>query len=259
MSADAHVPYATPRTVTDLSLCDFYHTIYLPGIGTVKGQWDLRSGLAAYLGGYAFAGKRVLDVGAANGLLSFFMEDHGADVVSFDLDKHGEWDLVPFFNWPAAHFAEVVQGRKAAMDRLNNAYWLGHRLRQSKARVVYGSVYQIPEAIGPVDVAVYGSILLHLRDPFLALQSGLKLAREAVIIAEPLRGQPVHTTEPYLGFLPDAKTVEPKDTWWDLRPEAVVRMIGVLGFTDVKVTHHTQTYGDRKDKFYTVVGRRIRA
>ena len=77
----------------------------------------------------------------------------------------------PFFNWPAAHFAEVVQGRKAAMDRLNNAYWLGHRLRQSKARVVYGSVYQIPEAIGPVDVAVYGSILPAVWSLMLALRS----------------------------------------------------------------------------------------
>ena len=245
--------------MTDLGLCDFYHTIDLPGIGTVEGHWDLRSGLAAYLGGYEFAGKRVLDVGAANGLLSFFMEDRGADVVSFDLDKHQEWDLVPFFNWPAVHYADVVQGRKAAMDRLNNAYWLAHRLRQSKARVVYGSVYKIPEAIGPVDVAVYGSILLHLRDPFLALQSGLRLAREAVIVTEPLREQPVRTTEPYLGFLPDAKTVEPKDTWWDLRPEAVLRMIGVLGFTDATVTRHTQTFRGRKDKFYTVVGRRVRA
>jgi len=240
--------------VTDLSVCDFYHTIDLPGIGTVEGQWDLRSGLDAYLGGYAFRGKRVLDVGAANGLLSFSMEDRGAEVVSYDLDKHGEWDLVPFFNWP--QYADVLQGRKAAMDRLNNAYWLAHRVRQSRAKVVYGSVYQIPEAIGSVDVAVYGCILLHLRDPFLALQSGLKLAREAVIIAEPLRGQAVRTTEPYLGFLPDAKTAEPKDTWWDLRPEVVVRMIGVFGFTDVTVTRHTQTYGGRKESLYTVVGRR---
>jgi hypothetical protein len=30
-------------------------------------------------------------------------------------------------------------------------------------------VYDMPPAIGPVDVAVYGSILLHLRDPFRAL------------------------------------------------------------------------------------------
>jgi hypothetical protein len=256
VSSDTRDPYAAPRTITDLGDCEFYHTIDLPGIGTIEGQWDLRSGLSAYLGGYAFSGKRVLDVGAANGLLSFFMEDQGADVVSFDLDTNGDWDFVPFFNWPPAHLADVLPGRKLAIDRINNGYWYAHRLRQSKAKVVYGSVYRIPETIGPVDVAVYGSVLLHLRDPFLALQSGLRLVRETVIIAEPLRGQTVPTTEPYLGFLPDAKTVEPKDTWWDLRPEVVVRMIGVLGFENVTVTHHSQTYGDRQEPMYTVVGRR---
>ncbi len=45
-------------------------------------------------------------------------------------------------------------------------------------------VYDIPAAIGPVDVAIYGSILLHLRDPFLALQNGARLATEAMIVAD---------------------------------------------------------------------------
>jgi hypothetical protein len=76
-----------------------------------------------------------------------------------------------------------------------------------------------------------------LRDPFLALQNGLKLTKEAVIIAEPLRGQLTKTTEPYLGLLPDAKSVEPKDTWWVIRPEWVVQAIGVLGFENVEITN----------------------
>jgi hypothetical protein len=50
-------------------------------------------------------------------------------------------------------------------------------------------VYAIPEEIGLVDIAVYGSILLHLRDPFLALQSGLKLVKDTVVTSEPLHGQ----------------------------------------------------------------------
>ena len=62
-----------------------------------------------------------------------------------------------------------------------------------------------------------------------------------------------------MGFLPDAKKIEPKDTWWDLRPEAIIRMIGVLGFTEVTVSRHWQTYGDRKEPMYTVIGRRAKA
>ena len=75
-------------------------------------------------------------------------------------------------------------------------------------------------------------------------------------MSELLRGQVVPTTEPYLGFLPDAATIEPKDTWWDLQPELIVRMIGVLGFQDVTVTQHIQKYEERDNMMYTVVGRR---
>ena len=99
-------------------------------------------------------------------------------------------------------------------------------------------------------------LLLHLRDPFLALQNGLKLTTHSVIVAEALRGQRQKTTEPFLGLLPDAKTVEPKDTWWDIRPEWVVRAIGVLGFEDVKINYHTQKYEGRDIQLYTVVGKR---
>jgi SAM-dependent methyltransferase len=248
----ASAVYANPRLVTDLAQCDFYHTIDLPGMGTVEGHWDLRAGLGAYLGNLAFLGKRVLDVGAANGLLSFFMEEQGAEVVSFDLDETGEWDLVPFARWGERE--AIAEDRQRILNRLNNAYWFCHRLRNSRARMVYGSVYRIPDEIGPVDVSVYGSILLHLRDPFLALQNGLRLTREAVVVTEFLRGD--GPTGPFIGFLPDAATQEPKDTWWDLRPEVVVRMIGVLGFEDVTVTHHQQTYEGRPNAMYTVVGRR---
>jgi hypothetical protein len=246
--------YASPRVVTDITQCYFYHTIDLPEIGTIEGNWDLRDGLRAYLGNFDFRGKRVLDVGTANGILSFWMEKEGAEVVSFDLDKEGDWDMVPFANWP--EYEQISNDRKTLIDRLNNAYWFCHRLHQSNAQVVYGNVYDIPEEIGSVDVSVFGCILLHLRDPFLALQSGLKLTRKAVIVTDVLRGQIVSTTEPYMRFLPDAKTLEPKDTWWDLPPELIVRMLGVLGFQDVNVTHHLQKYEGREHMLYTVVGRR---
>jgi SAM-dependent methyltransferase len=246
--------YSEPRNISDLQECYFYHTMDLPGIGKVDGNWDLRPKLKDYLGSVDFKGKRVLDVGCASGILSFYMEKRGAEVVSFDLDKNGDWDMVPFAKWE--QFAHVVADRKVLINRLNNAYWFAHRLLHSKAKVVYGSVYAIPAAIGPVDIAVYGSILLHIRDPFFALQNGLRLTTQSVIVSEVLRGQRQKTTEPFLELLPDAKTVEPKDGWWDIRPEWVVRTIGVLGFEDVKINYHTQNYEGREIELYTVVGKR---
>ncbi|HEY4442105.1 MAG TPA: hypothetical protein VGN14_16725, partial [Candidatus Elarobacter sp.] len=69
-----------------LEACYFYHTMELPGVGTVEGEWDLRTGVDAYLGGEELRGKRVLEIGTASGFLCFAMERRGAEVIGYDLD-----------------------------------------------------------------------------------------------------------------------------------------------------------------------------
>jgi hypothetical protein len=88
-------PYADPRAVRDIENCFFYHRMELPGVGVVGGQWDLRETIEDYLAAFPFAGKRVLDVGAASGFPGFEMERRGAEVVSFDMSPDGRWDIVP--------------------------------------------------------------------------------------------------------------------------------------------------------------------
>jgi SAM-dependent methyltransferase len=247
--------YAKPRVIEDIEQCYFYHTIDLPGHGTIEGEWDLRDGINDYLGGVNFSGKRVLDVGTANGMICFETERQGGKVTAFDLSKDYAWDLVPYARWK--DYAYISHGHRYHIESLNNAYWLCHRCLNSNAKAVYGDVYNIPEQIGEVDIVIYGSILLHLRDPFLALQSGTRLAREAVVVTEVLRRDRIfQSKEPYMKFLPDPETLEPKDTWWDLRPEFVVRVINVLGFEDIRVTYHSQLCKGEEVQLYTVVGRR---
>jgi hypothetical protein len=174
--------YAQPRTITDLQDCLIYHTMDIPGYGLVEGEWDLRGGVDAYLGGVDVGGKRVLELGTASGFLCFQMERRGARVVAYDLSEHQSWDLVPF----AASFTPAAEAaRKQLVRMLNNGYWLAHRAHQSSARVVYGTIYEVPKAIGAVDVATFGCILLHIQNPFLALANTLRLVRETVVISEP--------------------------------------------------------------------------
>ena len=49
--------YTEPRSVSDLKECYFYHTMDLPGIGKIEGNWDLRPNLKKYLGGVDFTRK----------------------------------------------------------------------------------------------------------------------------------------------------------------------------------------------------------
>lgn len=262
--------YAEPRTVTDLSDCDFYHTTDIRGYGLVESKWDLRQGIDAYLGRAKFEGKRVLEMGTASGFVSFNMERKGADVVAYDLSDQQASDVIPFAQYP---HEEYLRKRKEHIRRQNNAFWLCHRAFRSRSKVVYGDVYSVPTSIGPVDVSTFCAILVHLRDPFLALERALRLTRETVIVTD--RVSPFHiptlfrfrdrflrrkTLAPSMKFLPDWHTQEPKESWWRLFPELVQRFIGVLGFEKSEVTYHHQTYNQGNLKlrlrFFTVVGHR---
>jgi 2-polyprenyl-3-methyl-5-hydroxy-6-metoxy-1,4-benzoquinol methylase len=75
-----------PRFIERLEDCFFYHTMDLPGLGVVRGQWDLRGRFDDYIGGVSVAGKSVLDIGTATGFLSFESEHQGASrVLSVDM------------------------------------------------------------------------------------------------------------------------------------------------------------------------------
>jgi hypothetical protein len=180
--------YARPREVTSPSECWFYHTMELDGFGVIAGQWDLRAGPDDYLGNVEFAGKRVLEIGTASGFLCFQMERHGAEVVAFDIAEGQMWDFVPMHGY--ANLNGYVEKCVRDFRRLHNSFWLGHRVTGSRAKVVHGNVYALPAEIGPVDVVTFGCVLLHLRDPFLALANGVRFARQTAIVTQPLTLRP---------------------------------------------------------------------
>jgi SAM-dependent methyltransferase len=260
--------------VAGVEECRFYHTMDIPGHGTVQGEWDLRGRVDEYLGGVPLAGRRVLEVGTASGFLCFEMERRGAEVVALDLSAEQPLDFVPFAGDDQGAFRTEMSDH---VDRLNNAWWLGHRAFGSRARVVYASAYEVPEAIGPVDVCTFGCVLLHLRDPFAALASALRLTRETAVVTEflgpRLRPGPrlLRERNPFLVaqalallrlqtavFLPDHRALQPKTGWWLMTPALVRRFLGALGFGETRVHHHTHSYGGIPHRLYTVVGRRTR-
>lgn len=263
--------YATPKHVTDLKDCYFYHTMEIPGHGVVQGEWDLRGGEQDYLGRVDLRGKRVLELGTASGFLCFAMEKMGAEVVAIDLSENDSWDIVPY---ATLDVPKLIAERKAHIRKQHNGYWLAHRAFGSRARVVHSSVYQIPTSIGPFDVTTLGSILLHLRDPLTALERALSMTRETVVITEiptqfqrltrmawvRLMGHGLFSRfiKPRMEFLPNARAQAPTETWWYLSPELLAQWISVLGFSDITFSYHTQRYQGRKVPLYTLVGRRPR-
>src|ERR1041384_2752818 len=184
--------FAAPLKVDNVADCYFYHTMELPGYGVIEGRdWDLRDGVDEYLGKVDFAGKRVLEIGPASGFLTFEMEKRGANVVSVEVTAEHGWDFVPY---PAPRLEEIFGPRRIVMQQLKNAYWLAHAALNSKAKVHYGDVYNLPAALGQFDIAVMGSVLLHCRDPLRIVEQSARRAKTLIIVDKlypELEGAPV--------------------------------------------------------------------
>ncbi len=222
--------YAAPQTVDRAEDCFFYHKINIPGIGDVGEQWDLRASIDDYLGGFKFRGKRVLDMGAAAGFLTFEMEKCGADVVSFDMLDGTQWDVVPHADIQK-NLDSIRQNCSKSNQRLKNAYWFTHQRLGSKARAYYGDIYDLPGGLGEFDVAVFGMILSHLRDPFQALYSASRLVRDTIIVTN----QMMDDTKPWGCFIPSRENGE-RMAWWGLSRGCIAQMLGILGFEVKKTT-----------------------
>ncbi len=220
--------FATPLKVDDVADCYFYHTVELPGYGIIEGQdWDLRGGVDEYLGKVAFAGQRVLEIGPASGFLTFEMEKRGADVVSVEVTEEHGWDFVPY---PAAKHAAL----------------------QSKAKLYYGDVYNLPAALGQFDIAVIGAVLLHCRDPLRIVEQCGKMASLLIItdmFYPDLEGAPVCRLAPTpQNFL--------WHTWWHFSTQFFTQFLAVMGFTTTQTSTHQQYHRGKAYTLFTIVGPR---
>ena len=245
--------FEAPRFVDRLEDCFFYHAMELPGLGLVPAHWDLRGRFDEYVGGVEVAGKSMLDVGAATGFLSFEAEKRGASrVVSFDMGDARQQAFLPFKDklyyrdperWAKQYGAEVEQWK--------NAYWLCHRLLNSKAEVYYGNVYDLPAELGQFDIAIVGSVLEHLSDQITALASISRLTKETMVIVSPL----LQTEERIARFESLASNPDADFTWWTYSLGVYREVFAMLGFSIAKVSHakYYYMYGDRLEERSTLV------
>jgi len=256
-----HDLYAAPLVVESTADCNFYHVMDVPGEGVVRGpsdcvagaQFDLRGGEDDYLGHAPLGGRRVLEIGPANGFLTFYMESQGANVVAVELGPEAEWDTVPHAR---LDLAAIREERRHTMERLRNGFWWAHKRMGSRAQVHYGDVYALPDDLGDFDLAVIAAVLRHTRDPF-RIVAGCARHAETVVITEmcfpELGGTPV------LRFVPTRESAI-WDTWWDFSPDVLVNLLGVLGLDQSTVTYHNQRLlvndVEHSIPFFTLVGSR---
>lgn len=254
------IGWATPWHVEDLSDCWFYHRCDLPGFGEVVGDWDLRSCAGDYLGNVDFEGKSVMDVGAASGFLTFEMEKRGAVVTSFDIDSGRNWNVVPHFRI-RSKLPEILAGQAAVLNKIKAGYWLSHRLLGSNARAYYGDIYNMGDDLGEYDIAYFGMIIGHLRDPFSALAEAAFRTRDTMIVTSVFHP----ATQPSAQFYSTRDRYENLHikSWYYVSIALVTQWLGVLGFETKEVVEskpYVKSVGlsTTSPICHTIVAQRIR-
>src|ERR1700730_7521904 len=226
--------YGAPRYIKDVSECFFYHTMDLPGYGTVEGQWDLRGKMRDYLGGIPLKGRGVLDGGAASGFLSLEMERAGAEVVSFDADIADRIVYLPLQK--SLYMTNRAQWRDHMnhfLEIMKNSYWLAHRLNQSKNRVFYGDIYDLTDTLGMFGVAVVGKILVHLRDPITALASVGRRCADVLVVAEGM----MESDDCFMQLLGTTENGRAY-SWWHLSTGLYREVMRMIGFEVQAITEN---------------------
>lgn len=203
----------------------WYHSIDLGNSIVTPGFFDHRHILPKYQLPESLAGKRVLDVAKFDGFWAFEFERLGAsEVVALDIETAAELDLP---------FGLRRTATKEELDRRFDAgFRLAHNALGSRVVSLHANVYDLdPERHGMFDLVHCGDLLLHLRDPALALARMFSVTRGMALISDTIypdcdRAGGVPLIE-YQGGRGD-------NVWWRFGAVALRRMIEDAGFTRVE-------------------------
>lgn len=203
----------------------WYHTIDLDGGVITPGFLDHRPLLPLYRLPESLSGQRVLDVAKFDGFWAFEFERRGAaEVIALDIETAAELDL-PFRTRRTATPAQL--GR-----RFGEGFALAHAALGSKVVGLHANVYDLdPEHHGLFDLVHCGDLLLHLRDPALALSRIRSITRGMALISE--------TIHPDCDRIDGASMVEymggrGDNVWWRFGARALKRMIEDAEFSNVE-------------------------
>jgi SAM-dependent methyltransferase len=206
----------------------WYHTLELPGGTITPGQVDLRK-LAAKLLPDDLRGRRALDVGTFDGFWAFELERRGAEVVAIDIERVEQAQI------PPNQRQDVEAEARAFGVEIGRGFGIAAQLLESSVQRIVCNVLDLtPEAIGgPVDVAFMGALLIHLRDPVLALQQIRGTLRPGGALYQ------LETVSPLLSVIhprrPVARlqTLETGFNWWYPNIAALRAWLTTAGFAQI--------------------------
>jgi tRNA (mo5U34)-methyltransferase len=206
----------------------WYHTIDLPDGSCTPGWFDTRAAPAHVCWPPSVDGARALDVGTFDGFWAFELERRGAAVTALDVDDPAALD------WTYDDRARGPELVRSWGSERGPGFETARAMLGSGVERVACSVYDLDPAVhGSFDVLVCGSLLLHLRDPVLALE------RMRAVCAPGGSLVLVEALDPALELaamrVPSARLAPDWDQWWRANSPGLVRLVELAGFEVVDV------------------------
>lgn len=166
---------------TNLENLDWYHTIELQSGHITKGRYDWRP----YLKYFDFGnldGKKVLDIGCGSGFFSFHFETLGASVTALDIPSQEKSDYCM-----VGEENVKLQSKCNKYTDHKNAFSIAADMLNSNVKRIEIDLYDItPKNVGVYDLIFCNDVLLHLTDPFKALNIFKKVCGDTMIIGTPI-------------------------------------------------------------------------
>jgi tRNA (mo5U34)-methyltransferase len=218
----------------------WYHAIdFGDGIRT-PGPFDMAAHLDAYGLPERMDDMRVLDVGCANGFFAIEFEKRGArEVIAVDVPSWLAKDWSPAY--AREYVAKRTEVERDAIDSrsLRAAFELVVEvLGRGRIRREELSVYDVdPDRLGTFDFVFCASMLMHVRDPLLALHRLRTVCRDDGEIVVSISSPPALQAD---GDDPIARFVGTADqcNFWQMSAACLRRMLACCDFKPVDAGSH---------------------
>ena len=230
MTLDPESRRALQRRIAEIQ--GWYHAIDLGDGMVTPGPFRMADYVEEYGLPEDLRGARALDVGCGNGFFSLELEARGADeVVAVDVPSWLAKDWSPAYarEWLATRTAAerdaIDQGSLRAAFELAVGTAGSGRIRREEA-----SIYDLdPEKHGRFDFVLCASMLMHVRDPLLALHRLRAVCRDDGVLVISISSPPDLQGEEQT---PLARFVGRADqcNFWQMSPACLRAMLECSGF-----------------------------
>jgi 2-polyprenyl-3-methyl-5-hydroxy-6-metoxy-1,4-benzoquinol methylase len=177
---------------------DFGHGIVMDG------EYDMTKYIDHYGIPRDLTGGHVLDIGTASGFFALECARRGAQVTAIDI-------------WDASYYNEFFAALGVACQYFQK------------------SIYDLDSTLGQFDLVICGSLLLHLRDIFHAVEKIQSVCKREAIVATASVEDEQCNQQAYCEFVGTKNTSSAGEYWvyWHVSPTALKKMLLAAGFSRV--------------------------